>query len=132
MNDLHKALADIGNIRLQLAAGTMFRGFGPSVVAATGLLAFVAAGVQAVWLTDHPDDAIVFLGAWVAVAIVSVLLIGTEMLARTRRHHSGLGDAVLFATVEHFVPFGAAGAVIAAILLRFAPETAWMLPGLWQ
>ena len=36
MQDLHKALADIGSIRQQIAAGTMFRGFGPAVVATTG------------------------------------------------------------------------------------------------
>jgi hypothetical protein len=27
---------------------------------------------------------------------------------------------------------GAAGAAIALVLLRFAPEALWMLPGLWQ
>src|SRR5262245_8637423 len=131
MRDLHKALADIGNIRLQLAAGTMFRGFGPPVIAATGLLALVAAAVQAFWLEAHPDP-IVFLGGWVAVAVVAAVLIGLEMLARTRRHHGGLADAALFNAVEHFLPFGAAGAVIGLILSRFAPETVWMLPGLWQ
>ncbi|HUL04730.1 MAG TPA: hypothetical protein VLV76_00250 [Candidatus Acidoferrum sp.] len=131
MRDLHKALADIGNIRLQLAAGTMFRGFGPWVIALTGLLALLTAAVQAVWL-DARTGAILFLGTWVAVAVVAAVLIGLEMLARTRRHHAGLADAALFNAVEHFVPFGAAGAVIALILLRFAPETVWMLPGLWQ
>lgn len=54
------------------------------------------------------------------------------MGARTRRHHGGLADAMLFNAVEHFVPIGAAGAAIAAVLLRFAPDTSWMLPGLWQ
>jgi hypothetical protein len=131
MRDLRKALADIGNIRLQLAAGTLFRGFGPSVIALTGLLAFVTAAAQAAWYDIHPEP-IAFFGAWVSVAVVSAALIGLEMLARTRRHHGGLADAVLFNAVEHFLPFGAAGAVIGAILLRFAPDTVWMLPGLWQ
>src|SRR5437773_11340398 len=101
MRDLHKALADIGSIRLQLAAGTMVRGFGPPVIAATGLLALVTAAVQALWFDAHPDP-IVFLGAWVAVAVVSAALIGLEMLARTRRHHAGLADAALFNAAEHF------------------------------
>src|SRR5262249_13171934 len=127
MRDLHRALADIGNIRLQLAAGTMFRGFGPWVIALSGLLALLTAALQALW---SPADAFAFLGTWVAVAVVAAALIGVEMLARTRRHHGGLADAALFNAVEHFVPFGAAGAVIALILLRFAPETVWMLPGL--
>jgi len=34
--------------------------------------------------------------------------------------------------VEQFLPAGAAGALLAVMLWRFAPETLWMLPGLWQ
>jgi len=131
MADLRKALVDIGNIRLQLAAGTMFRGFGPVVLAATGLLALVTAALQAAWLGADTQP-IAFLGVWVFIAAVSAVLIGLEMLARTRRHHGGLADVVLFNAVEHFIPFGVAGAVIGAILLWFAPDTTWMLPGLWQ
>jgi len=131
MRNLRKALVDIANIRLQLAAGMMFRGFGPLVIALTGVLALVAAAVQAA-SSEVASGPLAFLGVWVAVAAVSVVLIGLEMLARTRRHHGGLADVVLFNAIEHFVPFGAAGAVIGAILLRFAPETAWMLPGLWE
>ncbi|MEQ1694692.1 MAG: hypothetical protein ABL901_02525 [Hyphomicrobiaceae bacterium] len=130
MNDLHKALADIGSIRLQLASGTMFRGFGPQVVAATGLLALAMVAAQVAWLGT--SDPVVLLGWWIGLAVVSTVLIGLEMVARTRRHHGGLGDAMLFHAVEHFCPVGVAGAVIGAIVLRCAPETAWMLPGLWQ
>ena len=45
---------------------------------------------------------------------------------------AGSADAMLFNAVEHFLPVGVAGAVICAVLLRFAPDVAWMLPGLWQ
>lgn len=130
MNDLHKALADIGNIRLRLAAGTMFRGFGPPVIAATGVLALATAAVQS--MLGQTGDAIMFVAVWAAVAIFSAALIGFEMIARTRRHHGGLADAMLFSAVEHFLPVGAAGVVICAILLRFAPDEVWLLPGLWQ
>jgi hypothetical protein len=130
MSDLQRALADIGNIRERLAAGTMFRGFGPSVIAATGALALAAATAQSLL---HPlADVITYVAIWTVVAIVSVALIGTEMVARSRRHHEGLADVMLFNAAEHFMPVGAAGAVIAAILLRFAPDVAWLLPGLWQ
>jgi hypothetical protein len=130
MSELHKALADIGNIRLHLAAGTMFRGFGPSVIAATGVLALATATVQSM-LLGHAD-AVTFVAVWTVVAIISAALIGFEMVARTRRHHGGLADAMLFNAVEHFLPVGAAGVVVCAILLRFAPDAAWLLPGLWQ
>jgi hypothetical protein len=132
VQDLDKALADIGNIRRQLAAGTMFRGFGPPVVALTGLLALAAAASQSLWLTTPHEDQMLFLGVWVVVAILSATLVGIEMSARTRRHHAGLADAMLFNAVEQFLPVGAAGAAIAVALVRFAPDATWMLPGLWQ
>jgi hypothetical protein len=132
MQDLHKALADIGSIRQQVAAGTMFRGFGPTVVAITGLLAALAATVQSVWLVDPGGEPIAFLAVWAATAAVSAALIGAEMIARTRRHHGGLADAMLINAVEQALPAGVAGVAIALVLMQFAPETLWVLPGLWQ
>lgn len=129
MRDLDKALADIGEIKASLAAGTLFRGFGPSVMAATGLLAFGAAAVQA---HSPPADAAGYIIAWIAVAAASSIAIGVEMVRRSRRHHGGLADTMLFKAVEHFLPFGAAGAALCAIILTLAPDVAWMLPGLWQ
>jgi hypothetical protein len=129
---LHKALADIGSIRQQLAAGTMFRGFGPAVVAATGLLAAATAAGQSIWLADPTHQPLAFLATWAATALASAALIGAEMIARTRRHHAGLADAMLMNAVEQALPAGVAGAAIALVLVQFAPETLWVLPGLWQ
>lgn len=131
MSDLQKALADISSIRLQLAAGTMFRGFGPMVIAATGVMALATAIVQ-VLLLEPILDPVTFVAVWTALAIVCAALIGFEMIARTKRHHGGLADVMLFNAVEHFLPVGAAGAVVCAIVLRWAPDAAWLLPGLWQ
>jgi len=131
MNELQKALADISNIRLHLAAGTLFRGFGPAVIAATGIMALAAATVQSLMFSPV-GEAITFVAVWTVLAIFSATLIGFEMVARTKRHHGGLADVMLFNAVEHFLPVGAAGVVICAILLRFAPDVAWVLPGLWE
>lgn len=131
MSELHKALADIGRIRIALAAGTMFRGFGPAVMAATGLIALTTAALQAAGALPGSEPRELLL-VWIAVAILSAILIGIEMRARTRREHGGLADQMLMSAVEHFLPFGATGAVIAAILMNNAPESAWLLPGLWQ
>src|SRR5262245_37757389 len=132
MQDLHKALADIGSIRQQLAAGTMFRGFGHTVVAATGLVAAATATAQSLWLHNPGHHPVQFLAAWAVTAIVSAALIGAEMIARTRRHHAGLADAMLMNAVEQALPAGVAGAAIALVLIQFSPETVWVLPGLWQ
>jgi hypothetical protein len=131
MSDLQKALADISSIRLQLAAGTMFRGFGPMVIAATGVMALATAIIQ-VLLLEPILDPVTFVAVWTALAIVCAALIGFEMVARTKRHHGGLADVMLFNAVEHFLPVGAAGAVVCAVVLRWAPDAAWLLPGLWQ
>lgn len=131
MQDLNKALADIGKIRDQLAAGTMFRGFGPAVVAASGVLALLATALQMFDVLPRHDPA-EFVIVWVVVAIASAVLIGLEMRARTRRAHSGIADAMLLNAIEHFLPVGVAGAVIAAIIMQRTPDAVWMLPGLWQ
>jgi hypothetical protein len=132
MKDLDKALADITAIRSQMARGTEFRGYGPITVAATGVLAMSAAVVQALWLPDPARDDFAYLALWVATAAISVILIGIEMVARTRRIHSGLADEMIHAATEQFMPAGVAGVLLTVVLYRFAPQSLWMLPGLWQ
>jgi len=132
MHDLDKALADIIAIRSQLAAGTAFRGYGPAAVAATGVVALVAAILQFYWLGDPSRDPIAFFTGWALAAVLSAVMIWIEMRARSRRHHSGLADAMIHQAIEQFLPAGVAGVLLAAMLWKFAADTLWMLPGLWQ
>ena len=132
MRDLDKALADITEIRSQLARGVEFRGYGPLTVAATGVLALAAAAVQALWLPEPATNVIAYLGLWIAIAAISVVLVGIETAARSRRIHRGLADEMIHAANEQFVPAGVAGALLTFVLFQFAPQTLWMLPGLWQ
>jgi hypothetical protein len=132
MRDLDKALADIVTIRSQIAAGTAFRGYGPAAVAATGGLAMITAVFQWLWLPDPTGYPLIFLLGWAATALVSAGMIWIEMQARSRRHHSGLADAMIHQAIEQFLPAAVAGALLAVMLWKFAPETLWMLPGLWQ
>jgi hypothetical protein len=132
MRDLEKALADILEIRIQLAAGTAFRGYGPGAVAATGILALATAAAQTLWLDNPGGDPLVFFSCWIATAFVSTVIVGTEMVARTRRHHAGLADEMLWNAAQQFLPAAAVGVLLLATLSRFAPDSFWMLPGLWQ
>src|ERR1700736_5799095 len=129
MIDLDKALADITAIRSQMARGTEFQGYGPLTVAATGLLALAAGGVQAVFLPAPASAPFAYLGLWIATAAISVVLAGSEMVARSRRIHSGLADAMIHAATEQFIPAGVAGTLLTFVLFRFAPQCLWMLPG---
>jgi hypothetical protein len=132
MRDLDKALADIIEIRSQIAAGTAFRGYGPAAVAATGGVALITAILQYLLLDDPTSHPLIFFVGWTAAALLSAGMIWFEMQARSRRHHSGLADAMIHQAVEQCLPAGVAGALLAVVLWKFAPEALWILPGLWQ
>jgi|SRR5882724_10452955 len=132
MKDLERALADITAIRSQMARGTQFRGYGPVTVAATGLLALLAAALQALTLPEPAASPLGYLALWVGMAVVAVILAAAEMVARTRRVHGGLADEMLYAAAEQYIPAGVAGTLITFVLYRYAPQTLSLLPGLWQ
>jgi hypothetical protein len=132
MPDLDKALADIIVIRSHIAAGAAFRGFGPAAIASTGVLAIVTALLQTLWFKDANADPLAFLAGWVATAVLAGAVIGVETLGRSRRLHSRLADAMIYNAIGQFLPAVAAGACLTAVLIQFAPEALWMLPGVWQ
>ena len=132
MRDLHKALADIDAIKKQVARGTLFRGYGPATIAATGLLALAAAALQALWLDNPREQLSEYLAIWVGTAALSVALIGAETVTRSRRLHSGLADEMIHSAIEQLIPMGVAGALLTFVLFRFAPDSLWLMPGLWQ
>ncbi|MGH9605738.1 MAG: hypothetical protein ACRD3N_08550 [Terracidiphilus sp.] len=132
MNDLNRALDEIGSIRRQMARTTEFRGYGPATLAATGVFALLAAAAQSHWLPGAARSVPAYLEIWIAIAVVSAALIGTQMFARTRRIHSGLADEMIRMAVEQFLPAAAAGTLITIVLLHYVPSSLWMLPGLWQ
>ena len=132
MTELHKALGDISSIRRQVAESTQFHGYGPATLAATGLLAVAAAGVQAVWVPDPARQAGAYLGLWITTGLLCAALTGVQMYTRTRRIHSGLSDEMLRMAVEQFLPALGAGVLLTFAVVRFVPDVVWMLPGLWQ
>jgi len=132
MQELRKALADIDAIRGQVARVTVFRGYGPATVALTGILALAAAGLQALWLENPPGEIAAYLTIWIGVALVSAAVIAVETVTRSRRFHSSLADEMIFSALEQLVPIVVAGVLLTFVLVRFAPASAWLLPGLWQ
>jgi hypothetical protein len=132
MHDLDKALADITAMRAQMARGTEFQGYGPITVAATGVLALLAAGAQAILIPEPAAAVFSYLALWVATAAVSVILIAIEMVARSQRIHTGLADEMIHGATEQFIPAGVAGTLLTVVLYRVGFDVLWMLPGLWQ
>jgi hypothetical protein len=132
MNDLNRALGDISSIRRQVARSTEFHGYGPATLAATGLFAIAAAGVQALWVRDAAHHLAAYLGVWITTAVLSAALIGAQMLTRARRMHSGMADEMIGMAVEQFLPSAGAGVLVTLVLARYVPAALWMLPGIWQ
>jgi hypothetical protein len=132
MNDLHKALGEISSIRRQVARTTEFRGYGPATLATTAVFAVAAATVQARVAPDGAHHIAAFLGIWVTTAVVAAALTGVQVYRRAQRVHSGMSNEMIRMAVEQFLPAAAAGLMITIVVLRSAPRTAWIVPGLWQ
>jgi hypothetical protein len=133
MKDLQEALSEIQSIRSQVARGTEFRGYGPASIAVSGILALLVAAAQAKWMTRHAGiDLNTWLGVWAGTAAVSVLLTGLETFVRARRVHVGFAREMVQSAIEQFLPAVTVGFLLTVVMVRFAPQECWMLPGLWQ
>jgi len=130
MRDVDAALSEIDRIRAQLAASTRFQGFTPAVAATTGLLALALAAAQAAGL--DPATPVEMLVQWTLLAIICACLIGADAVVRARRLHRAMADTMINTTLRQFLPVGAAGAIVAIVVLLRAPGWAAILPGLWQ
>ncbi len=132
MADLHRALLEIRSIRRQVAQSTEFRGYGPSTLCATAVLALLTGAAQAHWLPEpatHPGQ---YVALWLTTGAFCAALIGTQMVARANRLHSGMADEMVRMAVAQFLPAAVAGVILPFVLLRVSQSALWTLPGLWQ
>ncbi|HTT03280.1 MAG TPA: hypothetical protein VMG11_14430 [Steroidobacteraceae bacterium] len=123
---------EVASIRDQIARCVEFRGYGPTTLAVTGILAFVVASAQSAFPTERAHAIPVYIGLWTGTAAVALTLIIIETIVRSRRIHSGLAVPMLHSALEQFLPSLVAGALLTLVLVTCAPLTLWMLPGLWQ
>lgn len=132
MRKFYDALDDLRVIRSQVARGTQFRGYGPASIAGSGLLAIAVAAVETRVAFAHAPALWVFLATWIATASAAIAFTGVETIRRARREHGGFAKDMIQAAAGQFLPAIAAGVLLTGVLLRFAPGSTWMLPGLWQ
>jgi hypothetical protein len=132
MKEIDRALADITLIRSRIARGTAFRGYGPATLAATGVLAASGAAAQAWWLPEPRAALSAYIALWVGIAALSVIVVSIETLTRAWRVHSALAPEMIATAVERFLPAAVTGVLLTIVVQRFAVQSGWMLPGLWQ
>jgi hypothetical protein len=129
--ELRDALAQITEIRAQIARHETFRGYRAATVGLSGLLAFTGAAAQARWLPQPREHLAAYLSLWFGLAAVSLTVIGAEMAARSYWYASPLARQLTLLAVEQFLPSLVAGGLLSGALVLMAPESASLLPGLW-
>jgi hypothetical protein len=130
--ELREALTQITEIRLQLARTEVFRGYRAMPVAFSGVIAVLAAVVQAVTILDPTVQIRPYLVLWIGAAVVSALAAGLEMMIRARNASTPMTRELTWLALEQFCPAIVAGGLLTLVLVKAAPESLWMLPGLWQ
>jgi hypothetical protein len=130
--ELHEALTQISEIRLQMARTQVFRGYHSIPTAFSGALAMAAAAVQPFLVPDPIENISSYLSLWFAVALLSVVAAGIEIWVHCWRSTSSLTREVTWLAVEQFLPAVVAGGLLTYALTSAAPESVCLLPGLWQ
>lgn len=152
--NVHDALSQIADIRQQVARAQSFRGYRAATTAFTGVMAILTAGLQAMLLPEPHVKAVVevaeasvsrygpvapgdfridhYLYLWFIAAMVSLAVVGAEMWVRVRKSDSDLQRDLTAAAVEQFVPALVAGLLLTIVIVQFAFDSAWLLPGLWM
>jgi hypothetical protein len=130
--ELRDALTQITEIRLQLARTEVFRGYRAMPVAFSGGVAVLAALVQTATLSDPMVQIGPYLALWIGAAVVSAFAAGLEMMIRARNAATPMTRELTWLALEQFCPCLIGGALVTVVFLRAAPESLWVLPGLWQ
>ena len=128
---VHEAASQINLIWTQISRTACFRGYRPATVAGTGLLGLATAIVQRWIVPDplaHPDT---YLVLWVAVATVSVVLVGYELILGFLCTDSRLERKLTQQAIRQFSPCLCAGALVTWFISSSHPASVVLLPGLW-
>lgn len=129
---LDEALRQISDIRQQMAKTEVFRGYRSMTVGFSGVMGLSAAAIQPLWIPAPEIELARYLGLWLGVAAVSLLVAGVEVCWRAWRAGPGLTRRQTLLAVEQFLPCVVVGALLTLCIARGAPQVAWMLPGLWS
>jgi hypothetical protein len=130
--ELREALDSIATIRRRMAETEVFRGYRALPVALSAVLALVAGFLQSSLVPQPADNVPGYIALWSAVALLSIAAAGLAMFLRDRMAGTSLTRPVTWLEVGQFVPCLVGAAAVTAVIVRVAPASAWLLPGLWQ
>src|SRR5437899_673614 len=129
--DLHDALTQISEIRRQVARTEVFRGYRAVPVAFSGMLAIMVAVYQAVAIPEPAQNVGAYLVTWIGAALLSIAVMGIALFLYWWQYPTPMTRTTTRLAVSQFAPAVVAGGILAYVLWHSAPDTLWMLPGLW-
>ena len=130
--ELREALDQIAEIRHRLVESELFYGYRALPVAVSGLFALAGGILQPVVVPDPVQAVRAYVLFWSAIAASSVVVAAATIVVRDCLAGPSHTRALTWIAVRQFVPCLLSGAVVAGAILRLAPDSAWLLPGLWQ
>lgn len=132
MSEVEQAIARIADIRAQLAASTRFRGYAPEAVGVVGLLSLMITAMQVVWPARYAANDQQFVLIWGLLMAAGCLLIAGEAIVRTYRASDSMAHPMLVSAMRVMLPATAMAAALPVAVLAYAPQAAWIVPGVWQ
>ena len=129
--ELRDAVSQIAQIHQQMSRDDVFRGYRSTTIAITGATGFLAATFQSNWVPDPATNVAQYLGLWLSVAIVNLVVVGVSLTYRSQFIDSGLARQHTWLAIKQFAPCVVVGGVLTLCIFYTARHVAWMLPGLW-
>jgi len=132
LNDIERAISEISDIKSQLAASTRFRGYAPEAVATIGFISALLVLAQLTFPSVLAASDTQIALVWGGVLLINGCATTIEAVARSRRQHGPMAGAMLRGATLVTMPVTLIGIVIGAVVLLYAPDVTWLLPGIWQ
>lgn len=128
--ELQRALSQISEIHAQVLKQELFQGYRAVTMAATGVVALLAAFLQATLLV--PVDTAQFALYWIAVACLCATICAIDLSFGCRKCSAAHLRRFTIPVVAQFLPAIVVGALVTWGLLSFEGRAQHLLPGLWS
>jgi hypothetical protein len=130
--EVREALSQITEIRAHIARTETFRGYRSLTVAVSGLMAVVGGVAQSIWIPAPRESIASYLALWIGAAVSCLATTALEITVRCYWEQSEWAKRMTWKAVEQFLPCVLAGGMLTFVMVRFANESLWLLPGLWS
>jgi hypothetical protein len=131
VNEVERAIAEIGDIRAKLAASTRFRGYAPEALVVVAAISLLVAVAQTLWPASLAYDNASQIVVWAVVLLGSFASVALEAAARSRRQHGEMGPAMLRGALSIIVPVVFTAVALGAGIALFSPAALWIVPAIW-